>query len=202
MQEAFFLATLTFGEEVWLRVIESGVIGGLLALAGFRISRALSDLESRQALQNELERSRSNTALDFRGRQLAEFFWPLYFHLEKDNAVWRRVLDRAHDDELKRHIAFQIEQAVILPNHDEAVRLIESKIYFAGGDEGLLNELTNYVRHVAVYKAIRASGRYDIDPIFVEEPWPKGLFPLVERRTREAQRQYDALLKTSVAGNL
>ena len=46
-------------------------------------------------------------------------------------------------------------------------------------------------RHQAVLSAIRESGRQNIDPIRFGEPWPKGFFEAIERRTVALQDYFD-----------
>jgi hypothetical protein len=103
--------------------------------------------------------------------------------LQKDNAVWQKILDsRNKEDSLRQRVGTEIEKTFILPNHDEIIKLIESKIHLAKADAELLNQLLTYIRHIAVYKAMRSSGVFEYDPIHLGEPWPEKLFPLIEER--------------------
>ena len=52
-----------------------------------------------------------------------------------------------------------------------------------------------YVRHVAVYKAMRNTGVTDRDPIALGERWPADLFELVKKKAGALQREYNSLLK-------
>jgi hypothetical protein len=45
------------------------------------------------------------TSLDFKAHQLAEFYWPIYVRLQKDNAIWKRILDKRKEDEILRKVA-------------------------------------------------------------------------------------------------
>ena len=123
--------------------------------------------------RDELEDLRRGKRIDLLERQLSRFYWPLYFHLQKDNAVWSRLRDRAlGKDDLREQVARQIEKDFILPNHEETVQVIESNIHLTGANEELLRQLLAYIRHVAVYNAMRSSGDYTHDPISLGEPWP------------------------------
>ncbi len=136
-----------------------------------------------------------NKQIEFLERQLSEFYWPFYFRLQKDNAVWKLILDRTKkEDMIRQNVAKEIERNFILPNHDEAVKLIEAKIHLAKADEEFLDQLLVYIRHVAVYSAMRSSGIFEYDPIYLGEPWPAKLVALVEQKTRQLQQEYDGLI--------
>jgi hypothetical protein len=133
--------------------------------------------------------------LEFLERQLTEFYWPLYWGLQKDNAVWQRALDRDKLDAAKQKIARGIEQDFILPNHKEMVGIITSKIHLIEADPKLESLLLAYVRHVAVYTAMRKVRIDDQDPMAQGEPWPKELFPMIEDHTKRLQAKYDSLVR-------
>ncbi len=129
-------------------------------------------------------------------KRLSQFLWPIYLRLQRDNVVWRRILDREHKDDADRSkLAYQIESDVLLPNHTEILTIIERNMHLAGRDQELEKELLAYVRHVDVYRALRKAGITNKDPIAFEEPWPKGLFFAIESRLETCQREYDRVLK-------
>lgn len=134
------------------------------------------------------------SSLDFKSQQLNEFYWPIYSRLQKDNAIWDRILDKRSSDARLKSIAREIESRVVLPNHDEIVQIIQTKIHLSQADPELQRALMQYVRHVAVYKAMRASGDDDRFPIALGEVWPKELFGLIESKTRKLQDELDAML--------
>jgi hypothetical protein len=135
--------------------------------------------------------------LDLLERQLAEFYWPLYLRLEKDNAVWGKILHRDdRTDPIRQKIAWQIESEFLLPNHEAIIKIVEEKIHLANPDDILLGELLAYIRHVAVFSAPRSAEIQDRDPIALGEPYPKDLFPLVRERTIDLQKRYDGRPKT------
>jgi hypothetical protein len=136
-------------------------------------------------------------SMDFKARQLTEFYWPIYVRLQKDNAVWDRILDQDKADEILKKVAVEIETKEILPNHEQIVHTIETKIHLAQPDRKFQDALMRYVRHVAVYKAMRNVGVNDRDPISLDEPWPEKLFEMVKSRTEKLQAEYDALVASS-----
>lgn len=158
------------------------------------IQKGQAEVET-AAYQTREQWALSNTKrLEFLERQLTEFYWPLYWGLQKDNAVWERILDRNKLDSTKKTIARGIEQDFILPNHREMVDIITSRIHLSEADPELESLLLAYVRHVAVYTAMRKGRIEDQDPIAQGEPWPEELFPVIEKHTKRLQEKYNELV--------
>jgi hypothetical protein len=138
---------------------------------------------------------------EFFEERLSKFYWPLYLRLQRDNVVWKKILDRFREtnrsDEERRRLAFEIERSIIIPNHLEMVEIIFSGIHLASIDKDLEDLLMAYLRHVDVYTSIRSAGINNKDPISFGEPWPKGLFEQVERRLRAYQIEYEEHLRDS-----
>jgi hypothetical protein len=169
----------------------SGFIGLVCGVLGF-MAKSLWDRYLRRT--DEEESLRRNKKIEFIEKQLSDFYIPLYAHLQKDNAVWEKILGKyIKEENLERRVAIEIEKGFILPNHEEAVRIIESRYHLARADKTLTDELFAYVKHVAVYMAIRKS-TFDVDPIVLDEPFPKKLFPLIEGKVLELQNEYNLLL--------
>lgn len=105
-------------DEVIKILLDKLAIGGLLLLAGFLVNISIERFKAAQALANDLHKQKFATQLQLIERQLSEFYWPIYLRLQKDNVVWRRILDRkkAQDDPLQK-IGTEIEANFILPNH-------------------------------------------------------------------------------------
>jgi hypothetical protein len=159
------------------------------------IQKAQVDVET-TAYQTREEWSLSHTKrVEFLERQLTEFYWPLYWGLQKDNAVWERVLDRDKLDTTKQKIARGIERNFILPNHKEMVAIITAKIHLAETDPDLEPLLLAYIRHVAVYTAMRQDRNDNHDPKTQGEPWPEALFPMIAAHTKRLQKEYDRLVR-------
>jgi hypothetical protein len=182
-------------DEVIKILLDKLAIGGLLLLAGFLVNKSIERFRAAQALANDLHKQKFATQLQLMERQLSEFYWPIYLRLQKDNVVWRRILDRkkAGDDPLQK-IGTEIETNFILPNHGEIVKIIETKIHLAKLNDELLQPLLAYIKHVAVYKAAKDAGYTDLLPIHLQEPWPADFFPAIEKRTKALQGEYDKLL--------
>jgi hypothetical protein len=184
-------------DEIIKILLDKLAIGGLLLLAGYIINGFMEKLKSKEALKNEISKQRFSTRLQLIERQLSEFYWPIYLRLQKDNAVWKRILDQNRkDNDFLNKIGATIETDFIIPNHEEMVKIIESKVHLAQLDEELSDSLLSYIKHVTVYKAAKKVGienlhgtQRDLLP-----PWPKNFFPAIERRTNTLQAEYDELL--------
>ncbi|MEM9080840.1 MAG: hypothetical protein AAGC74_09135 [Verrucomicrobiota bacterium] len=159
-------------------------------------AKNLEHLKSEKRTEENTKDARFRSLLEFRGKQLRDFYWPLYLGLQKDNVMWRRILDkRDSNNELKKNVGAVIERDVVLPNHSELVRLIESNLYLAEADKELEQLLLGYIRHVSLYQAIRTAGEEMIFPLKLGEEWPHDLFPRIKERTHILQAEYDAMLK-------
>jgi len=102
---------------------------------------------------------------------------------------------REEDNPLKR-IGSSIETDFMLPNHNELVNIIETKILLAEPDAALQAALLSYIDHVVVYNAAIAAGFNDLHDTQREllTPWPRELFPLKDARIFKLQREYVILL--------
>jgi hypothetical protein len=189
---------MTFRQQLAITIVDKLAIAALILFAGFWLNRLLERFKAERARENERERLRTQKQLDYLERQLSEFYYPIYVRLHIDTATWKRILDREHgDQDLRARVGAQIEQNVLMPNHDAIVNIIQSKIHLAEDDGDAFNIMLKYVRHVAVYKAMRAAGCVDRDPVTLDEPWPVDFLPIIERTAGRLQEEYDALLAPS-----
>lgn len=130
--------------------------------------------------------------------RLREFLWPIYLRLQRDNVVWEKILQRESHDPEQKKVAHQIETDVIIPNHAEIISLIERGMHYVRSDAELERALLAYVRHIDVYRSIRAAGITDKDPVAFGEPYPDGFFAVVSARVQELQAKYDAILSENI----
>lgn len=187
---------MSLQDEVIKILLDKFAIGGLLLLGGFLVNKTIEKLKYAESLRNEITKQRFVTRLQLIERQLTEFYWPIYLRLQKDNVAWERMLDQGKEDEALQKIGTQIETDFILPNHEEMVKVIETKIHLAQLDKELLEALLSYIKHVAVYKAARAAGFTDLHNTQKDllPLWPENLYPIIEQRTKAFQNEYDDLL--------
>jgi len=173
-------------------------LAALIAAAVGFATKSVFDAWTDKKKQLELEAWKLKVAT--LQQRLADFYWPLYLRLQRDNVVWGRILERGNDDDIKRRIAREIEEGVILPNHREAVSIIEHGIHVAAIDPQFEVEMLKYLRHVAVYTSARAAGLLDVDPVDLNEPWPREFFPMVESRLARYQNELLELLREQGVG--
>jgi hypothetical protein len=163
-------------------------------------AQGLEIVKSGHRIDEAAHDAKFRSLLEFRGKQLRDFYWPLYIGLQKDNVIWRRILDkRDSSNELRKKVGAVIERDVVLPNHAALVALIEENLYLAEADKELEGLLLAYIRHVSVYRAIRNAGEEMIFPLKLGEEWPHDLFPRIEERTLRLQADYDDMLRSQEA---
>jgi hypothetical protein len=172
--------------------MEHAIVATLAAAGGAAIKAGWDWFYDRTKTRSELALSKQ---FEFVDRQLSEFYWPLYIRLEKNDIVWERILDIREQDESRRRLAEAIEQKVILPNHEEITRIIETRMHLAHADPAFTRSLLRYINHVTLHKALRDAGEAHKFPADLGVPWPKELFPMVKERTEALQRVYDTLLR-------
>ncbi len=190
-----FDATMT--RDLIKIIADKLAIGLLVLFSGYMLNRSIEKYKAAQALKSEISKQRFSASLQRIERQLSEFYWPMYLRLQKDNTVWRRLLDKGkEEDNPLRRIGSRIEIDFILPNHNELVKIIETKIHLAEPNAALQAALLSYIDHVAVYNAAIAAGFTDLHGSQREllTPWPRELFPLIEDHTLKLQQEYVILL--------
>jgi len=94
----------------------------------------------------------------------------------------------------KAALGKQVELDVLLPNHEAACKIIQDNIHLAA-DATLVKIMLKYIKHVTIYRAIRATGDKETDPIDVGEPWPAEVFPAVAAATLDHQKRFEELLQ-------
>ena len=60
---------------------------------------------------------------------------------------------------------------------------------------GRVMEFAAYIRHVAVYRALRATNTFDLNPIDVGEPMPSDIIAAVEFRLKQIQAEYERVVE-------
>jgi hypothetical protein len=173
------------------------LMGVLLLLVGFLLNRAIENHKSKKAKENQEAKLRDEKHIEFLGRQLSEFFWPLYIRLEKDRSIWRRILDiNKEKGSLEQRLGRQIEKNVILPNHKAMIEIIETRIYLAQPKKELIEELMKYVKRATEYQALRDAddlSHFSMDEIGTE--WlHQGLFEEIESITNTLQSRFNKLV--------
>lgn len=159
--------------------------------------RLVSNIEELK-LALAIERSEKELILQakisFMERQLGELYWPIYSRLQKDNAIWEFFENYRQLPDHDRDLLYTIETETLLPNHLQVVHILESRLHLAQADAEFLNLSQRYIRHVALFQALRTKGWRE-DPQHLGEPWPSDFFHKVETVTKARQHTYEALLQ-------
>ncbi len=213
---------MAISEKLIELVVDKILLGGIVLAAGywlnkrfeifknetnekFRQRQVIAEMENQQKqqifeLENQIAMAQYNAELEFIEKQISEFYWPIYLRLEKDNVMWKRIKSLSPEKNVIPEAASDvIEKEFILKNHQEIVNIIETKIHLAENatsSKELINELLQYIKHIAVYKTIRSLKEFQkFNPIDLNEPFPEKLFPLIESNFRELQKRYEYLKK-------
>ncbi|MGH7843438.1 MAG: hypothetical protein ACREQT_18215 [Candidatus Binataceae bacterium] len=180
---------MTFYEQLTTTVLDKLLIAILLLMAGFWLNTKLERLKTDLNLRSDVAKEQRQEL----GQELSQFYYPIYLRLEKDNTVWKRFLG-SEQKPGEEKIEVELERSFILPNHDQIVKIIDEHIDLVKDDQELWTQILKYERHVAVYKALRATGDRRV-PLELGEPWPEKFFPLIKERTEQIQAKYDGLLR-------
>jgi len=196
-----------FKQKIVLTLLDKGVLAIIVALVGYWISKRIERFRTDQqrvlalerdkaGLKNELDKLKRTMQISFKEKQLSQFYWPIHFRFTKDSAIWKivpQLSDLATD--VPDAVGREIELKTLIRNHEEIVSIMESNIHLAQPDPQLLHEISSYIRHVAVYSALRSTKTYELNPIDVGEPFPKDLMVTLEERLNKVQSEYEQLLR-------
>lgn len=195
-----------FLQKLILILLDKGVLAITALLIGYWISKRLEQYRSDQqrmsalerdkvVLENELDKLKRTRQIEFKEKQLSQFYWPIHFRFAKDSAIWK-IVPQLSDQAtaVPDKVGREIELNHLVKNHEEIVSLMEANIHLAQPDAELLRGISAYVRHVAVYSALRSTNTYNLNPIDVGEPFPKELIASLEARLKKLQSEYDALV--------
>src|SRR5215207_6839830 len=111
--------------------MDQSLVATLAATSGVAVKTVWDWFYARRREWESLVLSKRVEVLDL---QLSQFYWPLYIRLEKNDVIWRRILDVGEPDESRRRLAEEIENGAILPNHAEITAIIETRMHLAEAD--------------------------------------------------------------------
>jgi hypothetical protein len=129
-------------------------------------------------------------------RQLSEFYWPIYIRHHENNTLRIRGLSKGADfDNTSNKIAISIENNVIMKNNQEIVDIIMSNIHISFPDKEFLHVIKEFLKHVEMYKAIRAADVEDKYPVDFNADYPTEFGRIIEERTLLLQNKINRLYK-------
>lgn len=149
------------------------------------------------AVLGYLSKSIYELYLDFRKKRIQNieaklklFYWPILIRLEKDNAIWETILSKRNDpNSIQYKIANQVEDNIILKNHQEILKIIEDYIYLAEPNEDLVLQVKIYIKNISIYQSLRSAKEEKMFPIDLGAPWPDNFFNIIKEKTDHYQTQ-------------
>jgi hypothetical protein len=197
------LALSEFGQKLLVLLIDKVLIAGIAFVLWHYYSRLQRRREAEaqkvdelrqqlRALQEQKARTELADQITLLERQLTEFYWPFKYCINIDSAVWEKVPQLNAAAKMPGDAGHALEKETILTNHERALDVIEKSFGLVASDQQLVDVITRYVRHVAVYRALRAGGAGE-NPIDVGEPYPEDLPGVIEDRMATAQKELDTL---------
>jgi len=196
-----------FYQKLILTILDKGALALVVLVFGYWFNKRLENYRADQQrilalqkeksdLENEIYKQKRALQLQFKEKQLSSFYWPIFLRLQKDSAMWK-VFPQLYEQKqsLPEGLARNLELSFLIKNHEETVSIIEGNVHLAEADADLLADLVSYIKHVAVYKALRNAGIYDSNPIDYGEPFPKHLEERIRTRQEFLQAEYERLVK-------
>lgn len=147
-------------------------------------------------LQNTLIQDKRDRRLKHIDAQLKDFFYPIYYRLQKDDAIWRLSPQLSNKEgALPVEANDIIEKKYILKNHQDIVEIIESKSNLIEKDVEFQEQIKEYIKHVAIYETIRSvDSLKHLNPIDFQSHYPKQFKILVEKKKSKILRiEYEDL---------
>jgi hypothetical protein len=173
------------------------IVGVMLIIFGYKLNKKLETLKSQQALLIEESKLKFSRLLEFRERQLAEFYWPLVFRLEIDKVVWHEVLKIQDDSSQGRERASKIVEEYILPNDKAIQRILESKSHLSENEAQALELALRYVGNAAAYKAEQLGGLDSDRPVQRDQRLTHEFHKSLREAALRLQKKYDQELEDS-----
>ncbi len=198
---------LDFTQQLIIKIVDSGIIGGILLAIGYYLNKNLSKFNNDRAkllesekqnltLKNAIIQDKRERKLIELDNQLSEFYYPIYYRLQKDNALWRLSPKLSNKKgALPIEANDIIEKEYILKNHLEIVSIIESKSHLIDTNPELHKQVKEYIKHVAIYNTIRkVDSLKQYNPIDFDSNYPKQFEILIENKITALQAEHGEIL--------
>lgn len=191
--------TNTFTQELIKIIVEKGLLVVGVALVGYWISKYLEIDKQKNLLKNKIIEANRDKIVSTVEKQLALFYYPIYFRLQRDNALWKLSPQLAGETaSLPPETNDMIEKEYIIKNHIEILSIIESNIHLIEMDNELQESINAYIKHVAVYEIIRRTKSIDkLNPIHFNAPYPKLFIEIINDRMTRLQKMNNELLNVT-----
>lgn len=184
-----------FEQDIIKTLIDKGLLSLILLIAGYWISRLLEINKQKQELRNKLHESSREKVLNNIEIQLASFYYPIHFRIQKDNALWKLSPQLSESSTFPPETNFSIENDLILTNHKEIMDIIQKNIHLIEIDDEMQEAINSYVRHVTAYLIIRSTKSIkEKNPIDFGFPYPPNFEKILKQRMMKLQSKNNSLL--------
>ena len=176
--------------------VEKGLLALIILIAGYWVSKYLEVDKQRNLFKNKIKETNRDRVVAKVERQLSNFYYPIYFRLQKDNALWKLSPQLSgNKSSLPQETNDIIEKEHILKNHLEIISIIESNIHLIEIDTELQTNINKYIRHIVVYDTIRKTVTINkLNPIDFDAPFPNSFIEIITDRMTRLQKVNNELL--------
>jgi hypothetical protein len=177
--------------------VDKGLLSLIILVSGYWLNKYLEISKQTNALKNKIKETNRDKALSTIEKQLSNFYYPIYFRLQKDNVLWKLSPQLwGKEESLPSDTNNIIEIDSVLKNHLEIVNVIENNIHFIEVDEDLQAAINSYIKHVTVYDIIRKTESIKhLNPIDFKAPYPKKFEQTIKDRMNSLTQRNNELLK-------
>ena len=198
---------MDFSEQLLLKIVDSGIIGLVLLIIGYWLNKSLSRFKNDQAkllelekqnltLKNSIVQDKRERLLENINNQLSKFYYPIYYRLQKDDALWRlSPILSSKEGALPLEVNDIIENEFILSNHLEIIDIIAANSHYIEDDPEFEEQIREYTKHVAIYSTIRRVESFkELRPEDFDSKYPKRFQRMVEEKIKELQTKHGKIL--------
>jgi hypothetical protein len=199
------MSELSFRQHVTLTIIDKLVIAALLLAICAWANEHLEFVKTRD--QGKIERDKAErevrfenqkALLDLVQRQLNELYYPIYFRLAKDDAIWDTIMSN-------QQAGTSAEQNFVIPNNKSVLALLEAhtNLLFRpdeAREPALISAFLQYERHMDVYLSLRDAGDKR-RPADLGVDYPANICHLVEARVSELESEITSIQLASKGVN-
>ncbi len=183
-------------EKIIEIIVEKGLLAIIVALIGFWFSKFLEIGKQNNLLKNKIIETNRDKKMLIVEKQLTQFYYPIYFKLQKDNALWQLSPQLSGvKGALPEETNTLIEKEFILKNHFEIRDIIENHIHLIEIDDQLQEGINAYLKHITVYEILRKSKTLEkANPISFQAPFPNQFISIIKERMLKLQTINNRLL--------
>ncbi|MFP9112490.1 hypothetical protein ACLI1A_01010 [Flavobacterium sp. RHBU_3] len=184
-------------DEIIKIVIEKGLIGVLIIIVGFYLNKFLEIDKQRNILKNKITETTRDKNISIIEKQLSNFYYPIYFRLQRDNALWKLSPQLYKtNNQLPAESNSLIENEYILKNHREILSIIENNIHLIEIDDKLQEAINLYIKHITVYEIIRKTESIkNLNPIDFDAKYPHTFMEIITQKMKYLQNKNNSYLE-------